>query len=1204
MSSPQHDLPNDLTERQLAERIEREDDARRTGLVNAAPTGPLGAEAVHRLDQARAGLKLIRQARVQPVNSTLPHIAGYEVQAVLGRGGMGVVYKARHLALNRPVALKLILAGAHAGPEELARFHSESEAVARLDHPNIVRIYEVGQQDAGGGAIPYMALELVEGETLAARLDGRPQPLRASAALVETLARAVDYAHQRGIVHRDLKPANILLQAPSPDLAGLPAGGRRPAEPSVGFPIPKITHFGLAKVLGDAGTHYTATGAVLGTSHYMAPEQAGGRNHEVGPATDIYALGATLYHLLTGRPPFLGELPTDVLLLVLHEEPVSLRHLRAQMPRDLETICLKCLEKDPAKRYPSALALAEDLRRYLDGQPIVARPIGRWGRLWKWARRRPAIAGLTAALALVTLTSIGLVGWQWREAVANAKEAKEKALAEADARREAERTTREVELLLLGADIDRAVTFCERGDMALGMLWLARCLPVAVRLQEADLERVIRVNLAGWRMYYSRQRARLQHDDWAWDVAYSPDGRFVATGSKDRHARLWDALTGRLHGSPLVHPYFVASVAFSPDGKRLLTGGGSDDGMQGDARLWDVATGRLLASLPVGGRVDSAAFSSAGTRILTLARGRAELWKAPAAGAEVEPALALAHPGRVHTALFSPDGKMVLTGGADGTVRLWDAATGQARGEPFAHKGPVMTAAFRQDSHVFAAGVALPDAERKLTGGEIHVWEIDTAKPVAPPLSQGGPPKSVAFSPDGHMLLAGGMVVRKNGGGLTGEARLFDAQFLTPLGPALEFRSPIWVVAFSPDGRTFLTGCEDRQTFQWMTATGVLIAPPVIQNGTVRSVAFSPDGRSFVSGSAGDRPQAQLWLAARGQAIAPPLYHGSPINAMTLSADGQLLITGCDDGAASFWEVPTRKLRQRLKVHEREVLAVSLSPDGGTLASSAADFLVRLWDADTGRRIGALGPHRDVFSCLSFSPDGKSLATGFFDPQVGARRWRVPTLEKLTDFLHPEGVRALAFAPDGRRLLTAGHGGIYHWDADSGELLRQEMIPEDPVRALAISPDGKRFVCGSGWQTAQVWETASGRRLGPSLLHQARVRTAAFSRDGTMILTGSDDKSARVWDAGTGKPLGAPLRHRDIVMGAAFLPGDKIVATASRDQTVQFWELPAPVTEAPERVRAEIEVLTEMELDERGTLRPLTENDQLQRRRSLPAAPR
>ena len=335
-----------------------------------------------------------------PEELPLPQVPGYEVEAVLGHGGMGVVFRARHLRLDRLVALKMTLAGSYAGPHERERFRREAEAVAALRHANIVQVYDVG--DWAGR--PYFTMELIEGGSLAQRLTGTPQPARQAAALLATLAEAMHAAHQGGIVHRDLKPANILF---TPD------------------GTPKVTDFGLARRL-EGGAGLTLSGVPLGTPSYMAPEQARGQSRAVGPAVDVYALGAILYELLTGRPPFRAETPAETVLQVIDQEPVPPARLNAKVPRDLETVCLKCLQKEPHGRYASAAALADDLRRFGEGRPIRARPLGLAARLWRWGRRNPAAAALMATvLALVGLAIGGGFWLEWERAERRAETARQ-----------------------------------------------------------------------------------------------------------------------------------------------------------------------------------------------------------------------------------------------------------------------------------------------------------------------------------------------------------------------------------------------------------------------------------------------------------------------------------------------------------------------------------------------------------------------------------------------------------------------------------------------------------------------------------------------------------------------------------------------------------------------------------------------------------
>jgi tetratricopeptide (TPR) repeat protein len=366
-------------------------------------------------------------------------LGGYELLEEVGRGGMGVVYKARQASLNRLVALKMVLAGSHAGPDALARFLHEAEIIARLRHPHVVQVYDYGSHDG----TPYFSLEYLEGGSLADRLKGQPQPPAPAAQMVLTLARAVQAAHEQGVVHRDLKPANVLLAADG---------------------TPKVVDFGLAK-RGASGQ--TATGQVLGTPSYMAPEQAGGQSKEVGPAADVYALGAILYELLTGRPPFQGATTWDTLQLVVGADPVPVRRLQPQVPRDLETVCLKCLEKEPARRYASAALLADDLQRFLSGVPVRARPVGLGERAWRWGRRNPVVAALAAALGLVVLGGVAALAGL--------------AYAESQAKEQAQRRLQQVERgveVLASVIRDLDPTAEEQGGKALR-------LQLGERLQEA-----------------------------------------------------------------------------------------------------------------------------------------------------------------------------------------------------------------------------------------------------------------------------------------------------------------------------------------------------------------------------------------------------------------------------------------------------------------------------------------------------------------------------------------------------------------------------------------------------------------------------------------------------------------------------------------------------------------------------------------------
>jgi hypothetical protein len=496
-------------------------------------------------------------------------VPGYEIVRELGRGGMGVVYQARHLKLNRFVALKMILAGSHAGAAARDRFQTEAEAIARLQHPNIVQVHEVGEHEGK----PYFALEFCGGGNLANKLGGTPLPARNAAALVETLARAMQAAHEQHVIHRDLKPANVLLA----DDGTL-----------------KITDFGLAKKLDEA--NQTQSGAIMGTPWYMAPEQAVGKSDKTGQASDVYALGAILYECLTGRPPFKAATALETIQQVVSDEPVRPSQLQTKVPRDLETICLKCLHKEPSRRYATARDLAEDLRRFLKGEPIVARPVGQLERTAKWIKRNPVVTTLLTAIvvSLVVGATVGYVNYrdareQERIARTEAGAAMvQKGLADqsANAAREQARIAKENEDRAEREKKD-ALHQLRRSEWSgyASKLSLAQAAYAEGNVPEAHRHLdECQWDLRGWEHRHLRSRFDSSkqtlrgHKSWVTSVSFSPDGKRILTGSNDHTAKVWDADKGTELLTLDRHTGEVSSVSFSPDGKRILTGSWEQDG--------------------------------------------------------------------------------------------------------------------------------------------------------------------------------------------------------------------------------------------------------------------------------------------------------------------------------------------------------------------------------------------------------------------------------------------------------------------------------------------------------------------------------------------------------------------------------------------------------------------------------------------------
>jgi WD40 repeat protein len=1041
-------------------------------------------------------------------------VPGYTILGLLGKGGMGVVYKARQLSLDRIVALKVILHAGHSGEEDRRRFRLEAESVARLQHPNIVQLYEVGEHDGA----PYCSLEYCGGGSLEQKLNGTPWEPRPAADLIETLARAVQAAHTAGVVHRDLKPANVLLTADG---------------------LPKIADFGLAKRLGEQSK--TQTGAIVGTPSYMAPEQAGGKGAEIGPATDVYALGAILYELLTGRPPFKAATPLDTVLQVVADEPVAVRRLQPKVPRDLETICHRCLEKQPGRRYASALDLAEDLRRFQAGEPVAARPVSWIGRLQKWARRRPAVAALAGLSLLLALVGLTLVLWQWRRATREWNRAEQARQETEEARQVAEERRREAENANEEA---RHSLYFNRIALA-EREWTSNNTARAEEALDA-----CPLDLRHWEWYYLKRRCHAElltcrgHKGTVNSVVYSPDGQWIASASDDRTVRLWEAATGKEHRKLEGHSGGVSNVAFSSDGRRiaslrssplieLLQGG---DKARGELIIWDASSGKQLLKLP---------------GCLGMA--------------------------------FGPDGKRILSGSADGTPRVWDAITGK---EVLRLKGPtgfVVEMAYSPDGcHLATASMEVRqivrDAEtvrQFMTGNlkipvDIKLWDAATGEVVR---SFRGPTallNSLAFSPDGKRLASchfNGLVtlwdvadgnalqsLRGHAGIVSGVVFSSDGRRLATVGQTehtvrvwdadrgeelFALRGDLGSTAFSPDGRRLATAAGGHTIKVWDADAGQGPRQLRGHKSIVVGIAFSPDGRRLAS-VANDKT-LRVWDAGTGAEV---FSKPCPATRVAFSPDSTRLATAGGDaydsskpGRITVWDAATGKVLLTLPGHRSIVFSVAISRDGTRLVSASCDAKpdrpgeVKVWDVNAATEVLNI-PQPSHVNCAALSPDGKYVATANVDKTV--KLWDAAT-GKLVESLpgHTAPVRSVTFTPDGRYIVSGGMDGrVRVWDRDMDR--EKYVLRGYPgvVVDLACSPDGRRLAAGTlDLVTANgevnLWDLDRGQQV----LSLPGKLAAAFSADGHRLAAGGwepfqPDGLVRIWD-GTPGPEAAPSRGRE-----------------------------------------------------------------------------
>lgn len=1036
-------------------------------------------------------------------------VGKFRILKKLGSGTYGTVWHAFDTELKRPVALKIPRSGLLTSAKLLERCQREARAAAQLRHPGLVLLYEVVCLNGD----PVLVSEFIDGVSLGGLMVTRPLDFHQTAGVIAAVAEALDYAHSVGLVHRDIKPGNIMVETASearaedPRSPAAPASGMRPPGgivPGVGRPV--IVDFGLA-LREDAEIVLTIEGDIVGTPAYMSPEQAAGLGHVVDGRADVYSLGVVLYEQLTGTVPFRGS-NVAIIHQVLHREPVPPRMVEPNVPLDLEIICLKAMAKDRAARFPRARALAEELRRFLDGKPILTRPAGRAERLWRWCWRNPQTAGLMALATFFLLGGalgaflFGLQAFRESQRVAEYANKLRKEKEESDLRRYA-------------AEIYQARIAVEAGQIALARKLLDAQVP-----RDPDA-----FNPCDWEHAYLQGLCRSELRFFGGQcgplrcLAISPDGQILATGGDDHDVKLWDVATGNLLRTLRGHAWAVWGLAFSPDGRRLASAGLGNlkQGAKspGEVKVWDVGVGKEQFTLHC-------------------------------------------PPFCVWAVAFSPDGHSLAAACASygnegeqlgGEVKTWDASTGKETRAYRSLKGAIYGVSYSPDGRAIAAVDST---------GEAVVWDLTQGTEVFRRLGQRGCAYHLAFSPDGRRLAVAYQ---------DHTLKMYEADTGRELFTMTGHTDDVRAVAFSPDGsRLASVGRHDHVVRVWDAALGSEIMALRGHTDAVYGLAFHPDGWRLAS--TGEDGTVKLWDSRIPPNPFPTLGHLGDITRIAVSPAGGLLASVSKDRTVRVWDLNLGQLVSCLHGHALTVEALAFHPGGQRLATASCDGTVKIWDTLSGKELLSLGDHEAPVRSLAFSPDGHRLVSGGVDDIV--RVWNADTGRLLFSRLGHLGsyVKAIAFSPDGEWFATASGGSalastgtfsgkpmpgeLRIWDTGTGKMVRQFGRRADPYMSLTISPDGRQLVtCGID-HAIRIWDSQTGEEVRVLNGHTAAVQEVAFSPNGRRLASASLDRTVKIWDPNTGHELltlGEGLAYFRCV---SFSPDGRRLVAGGKDLTSRW----------------------------------------------------